>query len=48
MTGKTVFARLPYEIQREICVAMIAKEQEWLSELGHEGHVSPAESPDTA
>jgi ATP-dependent Clp protease ATP-binding subunit ClpB len=43
MTEKIVFARLPYEIQREICVAMIVGEQERLSRLGHEIEITPSD-----
>jgi ATP-dependent Clp protease ATP-binding subunit ClpB len=43
MTEKIVFARLPYEIQREICVALIAGEQERLSRLGHEIEITPSD-----
>lgn len=36
MTEKVVFARLPYEVQREICETMIAGEVARLRHLGHE------------
>ncbi|MDF9832348.1 ATP-dependent Clp protease ATP-binding subunit ClpA [Ereboglobus sp. PH5-5] len=41
MTEKIVFARLSFEIQREICETMIAKELARLQKLGHELAVTP-------
>jgi ATP-dependent Clp protease ATP-binding subunit ClpB len=40
MTEKVVFARLPYEVQREICEAMIAGELTRLRRLGHELNIT--------
>ena len=39
---KLVFNRLPYAIQREICVLMIRREKERLEQLGHHLIVTPA------
>jgi ATP-dependent Clp protease ATP-binding subunit ClpB len=41
MTGKVVFARLPYAVQREICESMIAGELARLRGLGHEITITP-------
>lgn len=41
MTEKLVFNRLPYEVQREICAHMVAREQARLRELGHAVDVGP-------
>ena len=41
MTEKLVFNRLPYELQREICEHMVAREQTRLRELGHSVDVGP-------
>jgi ATP-dependent Clp protease ATP-binding subunit ClpB len=43
MTEKVVFARLPYEIQREICETMIAGEVARLRTLGHEITITPTD-----
>ena len=43
MTEKIVFARLSYDVQREICEAMIASECARLRQLGHGINVTPAD-----
>jgi ATP-dependent Clp protease ATP-binding subunit ClpB len=43
MTGKVVFARLPYAVQREICESMIAGELARLRGLGHELTITTGE-----
>ena len=43
MTEKVVFSRLPYEVQREICEAMISGELARLRTLGHAVAITPAD-----
>jgi len=43
MTEKVVFSRLPYEVQREICEAMIAGELARLRKLGHNIAITPGD-----
>ena len=44
MTEKVVFARLSFEIQREICEAMIAGELARLQKLGHDLKITPGDT----